>query len=325
MKTKIFITGATGFIGSHLCELGVKKGYKVIAFDRYNSNNDLGCLSNSKYLKDMEIIMGDIRDYDSVYKSMKNCKIVFHLAALIGIPYSYFSPLAYVKTNVEGTYNVLEAAKNLNFKNVISTSTSEVYGSSQYSPIDEKHPLNAQSPYAASKTAADQLSISYHRSFNLPVTILRPFNTYGPRQSERAVIPRIITQCLFDKNKNLMLGNTTPTRDFSYVGDICESYFHILKNRKIIGQVINVGGRTNISIKNLANKIIKLTSSKKNISRNKNIFRPKLSEVQNLKCENKKLLKYTDWRPKTDLNTGLKKTIDWIKVNKSKYFNKYKI
>jgi len=260
-----------------------------------------------------------------VYKSMKNCKIVFHLAALIGIPYSYFSPLAYVKTNVEGTYNVLESAKNLNIKNVIVTSTSEVYGSSQYLPIDEKHPLNAQSPYAASKTAADQLSLSYYRSFKLPVTILRPFNTYGPRQSERAVIPRIITQCLFEENKNLILGNIKPTRDFNYVEDICESYFYILKNKKLIGQVVNVGGQTNISIKNLAKKVIKITNSKKTIDQNKKIFRPELSEVLNLKCDNKKLLKYTNWKPKTDLNSGLKKTIDWIKINKSKFFNKYKI
>ena len=231
MKTKVLITGATGFIGSHLCEMAIKKGFKVVAFDRYNSNNDLGSLKNSKYLKDMEIILGDIRDYDSVYKSMKNCKIVFHLAALIGIPYSYFSPLAYLKTNVEGTYNVLESAKNLNLRKIIVTSTSEVYSSAQYLPIDEKHPLNAQSPYAASKTAADQLSLSYYKSFNLPITILRPFNTYGPRQSERAVIPRIITQCLSKKNKNLTLGNIKPTRDFNYVSDICESYFHILKTK----------------------------------------------------------------------------------------------
>lgn len=325
MKIKVLITGATGFIGSHLCEMAIKKGFKVVAFDRYNSNNDLGCLKNSKYLKDMEIILGDIRDYDSVYKSMKNCKIVFHLAALIGIPYSYFSPLAYVKTNVEGTYNVLESAKNLNVKNIIITSTSEVYGSAQYLPIDEKHPLNAQSPYAASKTAADQLSLSYYKSFNLPVTILRPFNTYGPRQSERAVIPRIITQCLSKTNKNLTLGNIKPTRDFNYVSDICDSYFHILKNKKLIGQVVNVGGKTNISIKDLANKIIKITNSSKKIDQSKKIFRPKLSEVLNLKCDNKKLLKFTNWKPKNNLSNGLKKTIQWIQVNKSNFFNKYKI
>ena len=325
MKKKIFISGATGFIGSHLCETAVKKGFRVVAFDRYNSNNDLGCLKNSNYLKDIEVILGDVRDYDSVYKSMKGCKTIFHLAALIGIPYSYVSPLAYVKTNVEGTYNILEASKNLNCKNVIITSTSEVYGSAQYLPIDEKHPLSAQSPYAASKTAADQLSLSYYRSFKLPVTILRPFNTYGPRQSERAIIPRIITQCLSHKYKTLVLGNLKPTRDFNYVKDICESYFHVLKNKKIIGQVINVGGKTNISIENLAKKIIKIINPTIKIQQNKNLFRPKLSEVQNLKCNNSKIIKYTKWKPSTELNEGLKKTIDWIRSHRSQYSNKYKI
>ncbi len=325
MKNKIFITGATGFIGSHLCEMGVKKGYKIVGFDRYNSNNDLGWLKKSKYLNKMEIILGDIRDYDSVYKSMKGCNIIFHLAALIGIPSSYISPLAYVKTNVEGTYNVLEAAKNLSSKKVIITSTSEVYGSSKYFPMDEEHPLNAQSPYAASKTAADQLSLSYFKSFKLPVTIIRPFNTYGPRQSERAVIPRIITQCLFQKNKNLILGSLKPTRDFNYVSDVCEAYFYILKNKKTVGQVINVGSKTNISIKNLAKKIIKMTNSKIKIKQNVKIFRPSLSEVQNLKCNNNKLRKYTNWRQSVDLNTGLKKTIQWINENKSKYLIKYKV
>ena len=325
MKKKIFITGATGFIGSHLCEMGAKKGYQVVGFDRYNSNNDLGWLKKSKYINKMEIILGDIRDYDSVYKSMRGCHIIFHLAALIGIPYSYISPLAYVKTNVEGTYNVLEAAKNLSSKKVIITSTNEVYGSSQYLPMDEEHPLNAQSPYAASKTAADQLSLSYFKSFKLPVTIIRPFNTYGPRQSERAVIPRIITQCLFQKNKNLTLGSLKPTRDFNYVSDVCEAYYSILKNKKTEGQVINVGSKTNISIKNLAKKIIKMTNSKIKIKQNIKIFRPALSEVQNLKCNNNKLRKYTNWKQSVDLNSGLKKTIQWINDNKSKYFVKYKV
>lgn len=325
MKNKIFITGATGFIGSHLCEMGIKKGYKIVGFDRYNSNNDLGWLKKSKYLNKMEIKLGDIRDYDSVYKSMKGCNIIFHLAALIGIPYSYISPLAYVKTNVEGTYNVLEAAKNLSSKKIIITSTSEVYGSAQYLPMDEEHPLNAQSPYAASKTAADQLSLSYFKSFKLPVTIIRPFNTYGPRQSERAVVPRIITQCLFQKNKNLILGNLKPTRDFNYVSDVCEAYFGIIKNKKAEGQVINVGSKTNISIKDLAKKIIKMTNSKTKIKQNTKIFRPSLSEVQNLKCNNNKLRKYTNWKQSIDLNTGLKKTIQWINDNKSKYFTKYKV
>ena len=325
MNKKIFITGATGFIGSHLCEMSVKKGFKVVGFDRYNSNNSAGWLNNSKYLNHMELILGDIRDYDSVHKSMKGCSKVFHLAALIGIPYSYVSPLAYVKTNVEGTYNVLEAAKNLNLKDVIITSTSEVYGSAKYLPINEKHPLNAQSPYAASKISADQLSLSYYKSFNLPVKIIRPFNTYGPRQSSRAVIPRIILQSLNKKNKKIILGNLSPTRDFNYVEDTCEAYFDVLKCNKLLGKTINVGSNTNISIENLAKKIMKVTGTNLNFKKNKNIIRPKLSEVDNLKCDNHLIQNLTKWRPKTNLDQGLKKTIEWIKDNYAQYSDRYEI
>ena len=196
---KILITGATGFIGSHLTEFLVEKGFNVIAFDRYNSNNDWGWLENSKYKNDFQVILGDIRDYDSVSKSMVGCNAIFHLAALIGIPYSYISPLAYIRTNVEGTYNVLEAAKNLSIEQILVTSTSETFGTAQYIPIDEKHPLIGQSPYSASKIAADQLAISYFKSFELPVKLVRPFNTYGPRQSARAIIPTIISQILNGK------------------------------------------------------------------------------------------------------------------------------
>lgn len=325
MNKKIFITGATGFIGSHLCEMSVKKGFKVVGFDRYNSNNSAGWLKNSKYLNHMELILGDIRDYDSVHKSMKGCSKIFHLAALIGIPYSYVSPLAYVKTNVEGTYNVLEAAKNLNLKDVIITSTSEVYGSAKYLPINEKHPLNAQSPYAASKISADQLSLSYYKSFNLPVKIIRPFNTYGPRQSSRAVIPRIILQSLNKKNKKIILGNLSPTRDFNYVEDTCEAYFDVLKCNKLLGKTINVGSNTNISIENLAKKIMKVTGTNLNFKKNKNIIRPKLSEVDNLKCDNHLIQNLTKWRPKTNLDQGLKKTIEWIKDNYAQYSDRYEI
>ena len=201
MKKKILITGAFGFIGSHLAELFVRKGFEVIAFDRYNSNNNWGWLEHSKFKNEIEVVLGDIRDYDSVSKAIEKCKVVLHLAALIGIPYSYVSPTAYYKTNVEGTLNVLEASKNLNVEQTIITSTSETYGSAQYIPIDEKHPMVAQSPYAASKIAADQLSISYYKAFNLPVKIIRPFNTYGSRQSLRAIIPTIISQSILEKNK----------------------------------------------------------------------------------------------------------------------------
>ena len=323
MTKKIFITGATGFIGSHLCEMSVKKGYEVIAFDRYNSNNDFGWLKDSKYLSHINLVLGDIRDYDSVYKSMKGCDYVFHLAALIGIPYSYVSPLAYLKTNVEGTYNVLESAKNLKINDIIITSTSEVYGSAKYLPIDEKHPLNAQSPYAASKVSADQLALSYYTSFDLPIKIIRPFNTFGPRQSARAVIPRIIIQCLNKKNKKLILGSTEPTRDFNFVEDTCEAYFEILKSKKSIGEVVNVGTNTNTSIQNLSKKIMNLTETKLRLIKSQKIVRPKLSEVDNLQCDNKKIKKYTKWKSKTNLDNGLKKTIKWIENNFSKYSDKY--
>ena len=196
---KILITGATGFIGSHLTEYLVEVGYDVVAFDRYNPNNHWGWLENSKYKYDIEVQLGDIRDYDSVYNAVKDCDVVFHLAALIGIPYSYISPMAYIRTNVEGTYNILEASRQLDIQEVLITSTSETYGTAQYVPIDEKHPLVGQSPYSASKISADQLAISYYKSFDLPVKIVRPFNTYGPRQSARAIIPTIISQLLNGK------------------------------------------------------------------------------------------------------------------------------
>ena len=198
---KILITGATGFVGSHLTELCVEKGFEVVAFDRYNPNYNLGWLEQSKYKNDVNFVFGDIRDYDSVLKTMKGCKIVFHLAALVGIPYSYLSPQAYLKTNVDGTYNILESSKNLNIEQTIITSTSEVYGSAKYEPIDEKHPFSSQSPYSASKISADQLAISYWNSFQLPIKIIRPFNIYGPRQSSRAVIPSIIIQALNNKQE----------------------------------------------------------------------------------------------------------------------------
>ena len=230
LNKKILITGAAGFIGSHLTEYFIKRGYKVVAFDRYNPNNSFGWLDKSPYKKKVECILGDIRDYDSVFKAMKNCDSVIHLAALIGIPYSYISPLAYIKTNVEGTYNILEASKNLNTDQIIVTSTSETYGSAQKVPIKENHRLIGQSPYSASKISADQIAISYWRSFKLPVKIIRPFNTFGPRQSNRAVIPTIINQAL--KNKNISLGNVKTTRDYTYVTDICEAYLEIIKSKK---------------------------------------------------------------------------------------------
>ena len=312
---KIFISGATGFIGSHLAELCVQKGYSVIAFDRYNSNNDHGWLENSKFKKDMKIVLGDIRDYDSVFKSMRGCDTVFHLAALIGIPYSYNSPLAYLKTNVEGTYNVLESGKNQSIDQLVITSTSEVYGSAQFTPINEKHPLVGQSPYSASKIAADQLALSYYKSFKTPVKILRPFNTYGPRQSLRAVIPTIISQCL--KENNINLGNINPSRDFLYVEDTCKGFLEIAKSKKLFGEVSNIGSGKEITIKNLAKLIMKISDTKKKVINEKKRTRPKNSEVNRLICDNQKIIKCSKWKPKVRLEEGIKRTLDWLKNSPS--------
>ena len=308
---KILITGSSGFIGSHLTEYLVERGYEVVAFDRYNSNNHFGWLEKSKYKKKIEFVLGDIRDYDSVNKAMKSCQSVMHLAALIGIPYSYISPTAYIKTNVEGTLNLLESAKNLKLKQIIITSTSEVYGTAIKKKLSENDELKAQSPYAASKIAADQLSLSYYRSFGLPVKIIRPFNTFGPRQSARAVIPTIITQAL-SKNK-IKIGNLNTTRDFLYVKDLCAAYEKILKSKKLIGQVTNVGVDSEISIKNLISKISKILKIKLIPVVEKKRVRPQKSEVLRLKCDNTKIKKMTNWKPKYEIDEGLKKLIKWIK------------
>lgn len=316
---KILITGACGFIGSHLTEMMIKKGYNVIAFDRYNSNNDYGWLNKSKYKKHIEFELGDIRDFDSVYKVMKKAKTVFHLAALIGIPYSYISPLAYIKTNVEGTYNVLESSKILNFENVVITSTSETYGSAMYTPMDEEHRLFGQSPYAASKISADQLSLSYHNSFNTPIKIVRPFNVYGPRQSTRAIIPTIISQLLRNSSK-VCLGNLNTSRDYTYVSDACEAFFHIYKSKKLIGEVINVGTNTNFTIKEIINTIISGMNLSPKIITDKKRIRPVKSEVQKLQCDNNKLKNNTQWVQKNTFKRGITKTIKWFLKNK-KFFD----
>jgi len=311
--SKVLITGGTGFIGSHLCEFFVEKGYNVVSFDRYNANYNLGNLENSKYKKDIEFIFGDIRDQDSVEKASKNVDNILHLAALIAIPYSYISPIAYIKTNIEGTYNVLETAKKFNIEQVIVTSTSEVYGSAQYLPMDEKHPLNAQSPYAASKIAADNLADSYHRSYELPVKIIRPFNTFGPRQSNRAVIPTIINQALFEKK--IKLGNVYPKRDYVYVKDTVNAYYKVLKSRSFFGQVVNVGSGKNYSIKDIVGKILKITGNKKQIQKEKLRVRKKESEVDSLLANNKFLKSKSNWQLKYSFEQGLKKTIDWYMEN----------
>ena len=323
-KNKILVTGAAGFVGSHLVEKLIKKKYKVVCFDRYNSNNDFGWLNNIRSKNKKNFILGDIRDFDSVYNAMKGCKVVFHLAALIGIPYSYISPVAYLKTNVEGTYNVLEAARRLKIKNIIVTSTSEVYGSAKYLPINENHPINSQSPYAASKSAADQLAMSFYKSFNLPVKIIRPFNIYGPRQSQRAIIPTIISQTL-NKSKNITLGNVKPTRDFNYVLDVVDAFIKIMNSKKAIGQVLNVGSNKKISISYLCNEILKIAKIKKNLKISTERKRPKLSEVENLQSDNKKIRKILSWSPKTKLKQGLKYTITWFKNNKAENSKDYTV
>jgi len=324
LGNKILITGATGFIGSQLAELYVEQGFEVVAFDRYNPNNHWGWLEESRYKDDMKVILGDVRDYDSISKAMEGCDAVFHLAALIGIPYSYVSPLAYIRTNVEGTYNVLEAAKNFGVEQVLITSTSETYGTAQYVPIDESHPMVGQSPYSASKIAADQMAISYFRSFDLPVKIVRPFNTYGPRQSARAVIPTIITQCL-KGNSEIKLGSLSPTRDMTFVYDTCAGFLEIYKSDGLFGEVTNIGMNKEISIGDLAMTIIHLLDLDISITEDTTRVRPENSEVEQLRCNNEKLLKNTDWHPDYNLEEGLLETIDWLKnsshIYKSELYN----
>ncbi len=311
---KVLVTGSEGFIGSHLTELLVEKGFEVKAFVRYNFKNNWGWLEESKYKNDIEIYTGDVRDFDSVYDAMKDVDVVFHLAALIGIPYSYISPLAYIKTNTEGTYNVLESGRKLNLKRIIITSTSEIYGTAQYVPIDEKHPYNPQSPYAASKAAADHLALSYYRSFGTPVTIIRPFNTYGPRQSARAVIPTIISQILAGK-KQIKLGNLSPTRDLNYVKDIANGFITVGLHENTVGDVYNLGTGQEISIGDLAEKIIELTEKEVEIIEDTQRIRPEKSVVERLLSNAEKAKKTTGWKPKYMLEEGLKETIDWIKNN----------
>jgi len=315
---KMLVTGAAGFIGSHLTELLLNKGFRVKAFVRYNSANRWGWLEQMAAQPRLEVIAGDIRDYDSVYNAMCGCDEVFHLAALIGIPYSYVSPLAYIRTNIEGTYNVLESAKQLNVRHVMVTSTSETYGSAQYVPINESHPLTGQSPYSASKIGADQLAVSYYRSFKLPVKIARPFNTYGPRQSARAIIPTIIIQILTGI-KEIELGSLTPTRDLSYVKDTVNGLWELAQYQGFFGEAVNIGTKTEISIGELFLLINKLLGTDTVAIQDSARMRPDNSEVTRLVCDNTKITSKTAWRPKFDLESGLKETIHWFKSNMNFY------
>ena len=317
-NSKTLITGSAGFVGSHLTELCVEKGNDVRAFVHYNSKNDWAWLEESKYVSEIEIISGDIRDYDSVYNAAKGCDTIFHLAALIGIPYSYVSPQAYIKTNIEGTYNVLQAARELGAENILVTSTSETYGTAQYVPIDEAHPMVGQSPYSATKIAADHLALSYYRSFDLPVKIVRPFNTYGPRQSARAIIPTIIAQILGGQT-TVTLGNLSPTRDLTFVKDTVNGFIEIAKSDKLFGEITNIGMNDEISIGDLVKLIAELMGVDIEIISAQERVRPEKSEVERLYCNNSKLLKYTGWTPRYDLRKGLSETIKWMKSNMSYY------
>ena len=310
-NTTVLITGADGFIGSHLTELLFKKGYKVKALSQYNSFNNWGWLEDINCKGDIEIFTGDIRDLSYCKYITKNVDIIFHLAALIAIPYSYVSPSSYVETNINGTLNICQAAKENGNIRVIHTSTSEVYGTAQYVPIDENHPLQPQSPYSASKIAADAMAMSFFNAFKLPVTIARPFNTYGPRQSARAVIPTIITQ-IANGIKEIKLGDLSPTRDFNYVEDTCRGFIAIVENDTTIGETINIGSNTEISIKDTLDLIKELMGSDVKLIQDKQRLRPENSEVFRLWCDNTKIEKLTGFESKINLRAGLQKTIDWI-------------
>jgi NAD dependent epimerase/dehydratase len=313
---KIFVTGADGFIGSHLVERLIKLGHDVKAFTFYNFKGSNGWLDSldKHTFKHLDVVSGDIRDYSFLEKQTKGYDAIYHLAALIAIPYSYHSPQSYIDTNITGTYNVLKSSQKNNISNIIITSTSEVYGTAQTVPIKESHPLNAQSPYAATKIAADQLALSFYKSFNLPVTILRPFNTYGPRQSARAVIPTIISQ-LVNKNKFLKIGNLTPTRDFTYVEDTVEAFTLALK-KNIFGEVINIGNKFEISIKGILDIFKKDFKYNFKIIIDETRVRSKKSEVFRLLASDIKAKKLLQWEPKykgiAGFKKGLVKTIDWF-------------
>jgi len=317
---KVLITGSEGFIGSHLTEKLIELGADVRSYVLYNSFGLWGWLDSfsKDQLDQIEIFMGDIRDENNIRRATKEVDIVFHLAALIGIPYSYYSAGSYVSTNVNGTLNVLQAAKDENIEKLVHTSTSETYGTAIYTPIDEKHPLQGQSPYSASKIGGDMLAESYYRSFDLPVTIIRPFNTYGPRQSARAVIPTIISQIVSGKEE-ILLGSINPIRDFTYVKDTVEGFIKMAEVKETVGELINIGSGMGISIDDLAKKIINLTGKEIKIKTQKKRIRPKKSEVRELICDNNKAQKIIGWKPKCSLDKGLNQTINFIKKNLDKY------
>jgi dTDP-glucose 4,6-dehydratase len=318
-KKKVLVTGAAGFIGSHLVERLVSENFSARAFVHYNALNHWGHLESlpDETMEKVEVFPGDIQDPFSLQRAVEGCDVVFHLASLIAIPYSYIAPESFVSTNVLGAVNLMEACRKAGVQKVVHTSTSECYGTAQYVPIDEKHPLQGQSPYSASKIGADMIAESYYRSFGVPVTIIRPFNVYGPRQSARAVIPTIITQVL--RGESLKLGSLHPTRDFSYVSDTVGAFIKAAKSPKSIGEVINVGSGQEISIGDLAHKIRNLIGRKIEIARDEQRVRPEKSEVERLLCNNSKAENLLRWRPRMDLEEGLYHTIEWIKAHLESY------
>lgn len=316
----ILVTGADGFIGSHLVELLVHEGYQVKALSQYNSFNYWGWLEDVTCRNDIEVLSGDVRDPHFCKKITQGVDAVFHLAALIAIPYSYVAPDSYVDTNIKGTLNICQAARENNVSRVVHTSTSEVYGTAQYVPIDESHPLQAQSPYSATKIAADAMAMSFFNAFNLPVTIARPFNTYGPRQSARAVIPTIITQ-IAGGVRQIKLGDVTPTRDFNFVTDTCQGFLALARSDKAIGQTVNIGSGTEVSIEDTLNLIKELMQSDVKFITDGERVRPEKSEVFRLCCDNTLIRELTGFEPRHSLREGLQETINWFKQpeNLAKY------
>ena len=318
--SKILVTGAGGFIGSHLTELLVREGFDVRAFVHYNSLGSWEWIDSfpEEEKKNIEVFSGDIRDPNGVRDALRDCDAVFHLAALIAIPFSYHSPDTYVDTNIKGTLNILQAARDLGTSRVLVTSTSEVYGTAQYVPIDEKHPYQGQSPYSATKIGADRLAESFYRSFDLPVTIVRPFNTYGPRQSARAVIPTIITQLLAGRQE-IRLGALSPTRDFNFVRDTANGFYQIFRSEKTIGQEINIATQKEISIGDLAKELIRQINPEAQIVCEEQRLRPEKSEVNRLLGCNEKIMRLTDWKPQVSFEQGLAETIEFLRNNLDRY------
>ncbi len=313
----MLVTGAGGFIGSHLVERLVELGADVRALVRYTSTGHAGWLDSSPVRSDMDVVLGDIRDFDNVLVAMRDREVVFHLAALIGIPYSYRAAQSYVRTNIEGTLNVLQAARDLATERVLCTSTSEVYGNARYVPINEEHPLQGQSPYSASKIGADKIAESYYLSFRLPVSIVRPFNTYGPRQSTRAVIPTIITQAL--SGSEVRVGSLLPTRDFNYVTDTVEGFLATASEPQAIGKTINFGSGAEISIGDLAKQIGRLVGKNLTLVSEEQRVRPENSEVERLCADSSLAQQLLGWRSRVSLEQGLRQTIAWMEDNLGNY------